>query len=178
MMPEYDLLDDVLMRMGSGAAEAHGSLCGMLCADPAFDRGVWMGEILEQAEAGEIDQARTLLEGVYEQSTRELNDSALSFFPLLPDDEVPLEERVEALGRWCQGFLYGISIGGVSDQSALPEDSDEILRDFADIARGGFDVEDGAADEDAYAEITEYVRMGVLLINEELQPVRKPPLLH
>ncbi len=35
----------------------------------------------------------------------------------------------------------------------------------------------GEAEESAYAEIVEYVRVGVLLINEEMHPLKAPPRL-
>jgi len=54
----------------------------------------------------------------------------------------------------------------------------EILRDLAEISKVEFDVEGaGEAEEGAYAEIVEYVRVGVLLINEEMHPVKAPPRL-
>ncbi len=51
------------------------------------------------------------------------------------------------------------------------------MRDFAEIAGTGFDVEIDETNETAYSEIVEYVRVGVLLINEELQPIKAPPRL-
>ena len=54
----------------------------------------------------------------------------------------------------------------------------ELLDDLAEIARVDFEV--GEPDEEeqaAFAEVVEYVRVGVLLINEELQPSKAPPQL-
>lgn len=58
----------------------------------------------------------------------------------------------------------------------LPEDTAELIRDMVEIARAGHDLgDDSDADEDSYMQVFEYVRMGVLLINEELQPSHKAP---
>ena len=32
----------------------------------------------------------------------------MEFEPLLPPDEAALAERVEALGAWLQGYIYGV----------------------------------------------------------------------
>ncbi|TNF37573.1 MAG: YecA family protein, partial [Gammaproteobacteria bacterium] len=98
-----------------------------------------------------------------------------------PTDEADLIERTEALAEWCQGFTYGLVAGGLKQQAELPVDSAEIIRDLTEIARAGLDEElQDEADEDAYMQLHEYVRMGVLLINEELQPLKQesPVTLH
>jgi len=43
--------------------------------------------------------------------------SQMDFQPLLPDDEHALDARVEALGAWCQGFLYGF--GAAAPRTAM-----------------------------------------------------------
>ena len=60
-----------------------------------------------------------------------------------------------------------MSIAGAGDLDALPADSREIVGDlskFAGIRGGGRDEEE----ENAYAELVEYIRVGVMLINQEL----------
>ena len=48
----------------------------------------------------------------------------------------------------------------------------ELIRDLVEIARAGHDVsQEDENDEESYMQLYEYVRMGVLLINEELQPI-------
>lgn len=182
MMPDYETVDSFLLQAGAGTqpAEGHGTLCGMLCANPATQPQRWIGEMLEQVDetADELSEARAMLGQIFDETSRQFADSALGFYPLLPDDETPLDVRVEALGQWCQGFLYGMAMGGFTDPSALQADGAEVLRDFADIALGGFEFDEEGADELAYAEISEYVRVGVLLVNEELQPARAAPRLH
>ena len=103
---------------------------------------------------------------------------------MLPDDDEPLEERVEALGIWCQGFVYGLAAGGIQEGADLPEDSDEIIKDILEISRAGYAIDDDAVvdinedDEEAFMEVCEYVRMGVLLVYEELQPLQSSQTVH
>jgi len=59
---------------------------------------------------------------------------------------------------------------------ALPDEAGEVLRDMGQIAQAGFEGDaDDDADEAAYAEIVEYVRVGVQLLYEELQPAAMQP---
>lgn len=170
-------------------AECHGCLCGLLCAATELQGVDWANQVL----AGKLGlpetgaplppppssaegEGRALLLQLYGQTAEQLDDPEYGFFPLLPDDNHPLDERVEALSRWCQGFLLGLGLGGVQEQSGLPGDSHEVMRDFAEISRLGRS-EGGEDDEAAYAEVLEYVRMAVLLVYEEMRPLRtaRPP---
>jgi uncharacterized protein YgfB (UPF0149 family) len=107
-----------------------------------------------------------------------LGDEDLAFEPLLPSDDEPLDERVQALALWCHGFLAalgatapGLRYGPGGDLGAL----DEILRDFGEISRAGV-TEDEAAGPDeadfALAEVHEYVRIGVQLVYDHLASYR------
>ena len=54
----------------------------------------------------------------------------------------------------------------------------EIINDLSEISRADAEGDDNGDDaENALEEIIEYVRMGVLLVNEELQPLKAPPTL-
>ena len=60
----------------------------------------------------------------------------------------------------------------------LPDEVKELLTDFVEITK--VDVEDTSEDEQdigSFIEIMEYVRVGVILIQELLQPVRGPSTL-
>ena len=55
----------------------------------------------------------------------------------------------------------------------LPANVDEMLRDLTHIGRATVDAgEQGEAEEEAYAEVVEYVRVGVQLIHDELLDLR------
>ena len=84
---------------------------------------------------------------------------------------------MHALGEWCQGFLSGLTLGGISDFDKLGTDAREVVEDLVEIARAGtsYHLEGSEEDEQAYAELMEYLRVGVLLINEELQPLKSAP---
>ncbi len=187
--PEIEELEELLYRVDAtmGAADAHGALCGMLCARGAIELSEWVDHVI-----GEQEQGNELLHDVVHklsdlhQSTLEMmNDATGDFKLLLMDDDDPLPERIEALAAWCQGFIYGLAAGGIQEGSELPEDTAELLKDMIEISRAGHDVDDAGVeesddndDEVAYMEIEEYVRMGVLLIYEELQPLQSTQTIH
>ena len=110
----------------------------------------------------------------------QINDPSCDFQLFLPDDEEDLRERVEALTAWCQGFVYGLAVGGLSDIKDLPEDTMELIKDIIEISKAESDRESDPTEEDeqAYVEIVEYIRTGTLLISEELQPLQTAQTIH
>ena len=187
--PEISDLEELLYRADAamGAAEAHGALCGMLCARGTVELSEWVDHVV-----GEQEQGSELLHDVVHkmsdllQATMEMmNDATGEFRLLLPDEDDPLPERVDALASWCQGFIYGLAAGGITEESELPEDTDELLQDLIEISRARHDVDeeeeqepDASDDEVAYMEIEEYVKVGVLNIYEDLQPIQTTQTIH
>lgn len=162
-----DLQDIVSNQPGSGsAAEAHGLLAGLLCADGGIDRGIWLESVFGPDEAPPAGHDLAVLTRLFEDTRQRLEDFDFSFDPLLPADDSPLAERAQALAEWCRGFLAGL--GYAAGESEWPGECTEILRDFVEITRLESDAS-GETDETAYAELSEYVRLGVLLIHSELQ---------
>lgn len=164
----------VQSRALTDAAEAHGTLVGSLCASPC-SLADWLAEILPDGRA-ETDAADSL-RAVFESTSDALLDGSLGFQPLLPTDDEPIGERTLALGEWCQGFLYGLGTGvAVTDASQLPGDAAEVLRDMTEITHVDVDPEDDLeSNEEAYAELVEFVRVGVQLLYDQLQAARTPP---
>lgn len=156
------------------AAEAHGTLAGSLCAAVGYRFEDWLSEILPEGEAGPL--ATEALRALYERTAGALGAQAMEFAPLLPEDEESLDARASALGQWCQGFLYGLGASPLNDATGLPGDVGEIVRDLTEITHVGVDVEESAeSNESAYAELVEFVRVGVQLVFDELEPLRAAP---
>lgn len=156
-------------RSMTDAAEAHGTLVGALCTLPAYRFEDWLQEILPEgrAEAPSTSALRSL----YFVTTETLAGKDMEFEPLLPEDEQPLAERAAALAQWCTGFLYGLGSGSIRDLRSLPGEVGEVVRDFDEITRVGVPEAD-EQNENAYAELVEFVRVGVQLVFEELETVR------
>ncbi len=191
--PDIPQLEGLLFDIDAmlGATESHGALCGMLCAQGATDASQWMLQVLGEHEESSkaLQQVGKMLLQIHQLSVEQMNDSDVEFELMLPDDDEPLGARVEALGTWCQGFVYGLAVGGVKEETELPEDSKELIKDILEISRAGYVADDEAElnasieddneeDEVAFMEVTEYVRMGTLLIYEELQPLQSSQTVH
>lgn len=184
VLPDIYELEELLLKLDSamGAAEAHGVLCAILCARGTADMSDWAGEVLGEQEQGNVvlKKSLVLLNTLYQVTMAQINDHNCHFQILLPDDEEDLRERVRALTAWCQGFVYGLALGGLSDAKKLPTDTSELVADIIEISKA--DSDSGAdpteQDELAYTEIVEYLRTGTLLISEELQPMQTAQTLH
>ncbi len=149
-----------------GLAEGQGILCGRICSGRDVDVAGWIREVIGGDAAGDLGRCEQVLEAVSEETQARLSSSEFGFQPFLPDDDHPIELRCQELARWCQGFLYGLGASGRLDLSGLGVDAREVISDlsaFTSLASGG-ESEDLERD---YYELVEYLRVGVMLINEE-----------
>jgi uncharacterized protein YgfB (UPF0149 family) len=169
-------------------SEAHGILCGQLCAGSPLTGLGWLKQYLPMlgVKREPWDALQQRFHAVRLLSEQALKSDELSFQPLLPDDEETIEDRLNALSEWCSGFMAGF--GSIQLQSqALPEDVGTLLRDLQSIS----DVDVGSANEEGeegesdYFEVVEYVRMAVInvfqefIMKERLAPsVDSPATLH
>ncbi len=166
--------EDALMAAGSlaDAAEAHGSLCGALCSMSPYRMQDWVNEILPDG-ASLSDESAAMLERVFTATAASFGEQGMEFAPMLPDDDHPLNGRANALALWCTGFLYGLGTGQLSDLEGLAGDVGEIVRDFNEISRAtGDEAEADESNEQAYAELVEFIRVAAQVVFEELLPLR------
>ena len=175
----YEHIQQILNQAHSltDAAEAHGTLSGCLCATVAYRFEDWMLGILP---GGAADPATTqLLLELFQSTSVALGEAQMQFAPLLPDDEEPIESRAAALGAWCQGFLYGLGTSSLTDATLLPGDIGEVVRDLTEITQVAADrTESLESNEGAYSELVEFVRAGVQLLFDELEPLRRESSPH
>jgi len=163
---------EALAEVGSltGAAEAHGIICGRLCAEGASADPRWLEHILGDAPRAEAaGRCDALLHALLDKTERDLEGQALALRLVLPGDNEPVTARTEALGEWCQGFLLGFALTGFQDLSALSGEAQEFVRDVQEIARVDADAasEGSEEDESAFAEVVEYLRVGLMVLYEE-----------
>ena len=177
---DHDALDAALRRCGSSwdAAQTHGLLAGRLAiagADSGFE---WLNQVLEGTDPNDAlrGECEVMLGNVFESTLRQLSERQSSFEPLLPDDDDSRAVRAAALGHWCEGFLHGLVSGTHGDalkQRLADEPLADIIRDMAQITRATVEEDsDEETDEQAYAELVEYVRVATQLAYEELAEFR------
>jgi uncharacterized protein YgfB (UPF0149 family) len=171
----YDEFEQVLRaaRALPEPAEAHGTLAGALCSSRDYGLIEWLREILPDDSPEDVALRGSVLQNVYDSMVRSLGGADASFEPLLPDDDAPLTERADALSSWCQGFLYGLGSGTTGDPGTVSTEAGEIIRDLTEITHVGVDAgEETEENEVAFAEVVEFVRVGVQLLFVELAPAR------
>jgi len=180
-IPGFDQVDQALRRAEAGydAAEAHGSLCGLLCGLGAGAESAWLADTLPESPGNPTvtEQATAILNALAVNTRGALEDVQMSFQPLLPDDAEALMQRVDALAQWCQGFNHGLFVAArtsAAEDEIRSGNTAEIVSDFAEMAQVAVGPDEADAEgEAAYTELVEYVRVSVQLVYEELAAVRQ-----
>ena len=172
ILPDYESIQSELvdLQIPISASELHGALSGCLCAGAELNPRNWLAFSLTDAELDGEVEAGSALADVFETVSAQLAGDIMDFeFDLLlPDDEKPVTERGPAMVDWCQGFLGGFGVVPTPVQP-LSEEADEALQDLAKIAASDLNYEDTDADEEALAEVCEFIRVAaVLLYNERV----------
>ena len=149
-------------QTGMGASELHGSLCGWL-AGGGGDGPDWLARVLADADAAPVAPGEPL-DLLRQASTAQLEDREFGFELLLPPAEASLYERSGALFAWCRGFVgaFGLAAGA---RPPLSAEGEEALADLVRLSAAAPEEGGDEEDEDALAEIEEYVRVAVLLLH-------------
>jgi len=187
-------------------AECHGMFCGLLSLqlDAQLSqclRYVFSGES-SSVEIDKDDEDKLKvdciknLQKVFDQTRIDLNDVNIEFNLLIADDDDALSLRISDLQFWTQGYLFGLGIAGLDiersinknlseangqDESTANKVSEisEMIRDIVQISHisveGLGDSEDSEKD---FYELSEYVRIGVLYIQEECNPLIQSTKIH
>ena len=174
-IPEYYEVSDMLVAEDSlavSAAEVHGLLCGYLAAGSRLQSQAWLQLAFELMDITEFrhDSSRQLLLDLYEGVLAQLQTADFGFQLLLPDDDLPLPGRAEALGVWCQGLLTGFGLQGGHTNETLTDELKETLADLEKIAQLELDPGEGEGSESDLMELQEYVRMAAMMLFSECNP--------
>ena len=163
---DFDAFADRLLIEGvqQSPSYIHGGICGVYAsagALPAEECLAAAGQALGLALQGELAEISLDLA---RQTLAALADEAFAFQLYLPDDEVEIEQRVQALAEWCRGFMAGFALMVSGSGSAgLDSGSSESLSDIAAIAEAAFDAEaDEEESESSFYELGEYLRFATL----------------
>lgn len=148
-------------------AELHGFMCGVLCGVIDTHSHIGFKTVLArlQEEGFHSDEAKTCLATLMLITAQQLQDADFSFQLLLPSDKQPVEEQVNALAGWSQGFLGGLGLARMPETILQNTVIKEALADITEIGKTK-DSPDLAKEESEAAcfELIEFVRMAVLLI--------------
>ncbi|MCW8831907.1 MAG: UPF0149 family protein [Colwellia sp.] len=155
------------------ASEVHGVLTGLICAGFAFeDQGyiAMLDDLLDfspQGSEGFPKAVKLLVKQMFSELWTDILDDTYTFQLMLPDDDDSLVERGHALGVWVQGFNLGFGLQQ-KDNPVNSSEVKEVLTDFSEIANLSDEMEEDEDTEQAFFEISEYVRISALLCFSEL----------
>ena len=157
------------------ASELHGVLSGLVCAGFEFEDTSYIAMLNDLFNEGDNfpNPVKSALKKMYSELWSNILDDSYGFNLLLPDDDDSMAERGNALSIWVQGFNLGFGLQQ-KDKPVLSEEVKEVLTDFGEIANLSDEMDEDEDTEQAFFEISEYVRISALLCFSELAT---PPLI-
>ena len=179
----YDLAKDAIQKLNTDdtISSAHGLLCGFYCVKQDIQLDDWLNEVIVTIDLQNLleKESHQVLAEIFNNTSEQLADPTLNFWPVIADDMCALREQANTLVEWCQGFLVGL---GLSSVETTDEEVLEMIKDISEIAQLDADLLDSEENTQDLYEIVEFVRIGVLFIQETLQPSKQdfisPTQLH
>ena len=179
----YELAKDALHKLNTDdtISSAHGLLCGFYCVKQNIELDDWLNEIIVSIDLNNLmeKEAHQILAEIFNNTSEQLADPTLNFWPVIADDDALLREQANTLVDWCQGFLVGLGLCSVETSD---EEVTEMIKDISEISQLDADLLDTDDNAEDFYEIVEFVRIGVLFIQETLQPSKQdfisPTQLH
>jgi len=173
---DYESVEEVLAEaeVESCASELQGMLCGMVTAGLKVEDAGWIDVIQEMiVESADMvsdvisPEIREVINNLANWTYAEINQQDSLAPMLLPDDNYPALDQLEAIILWCQGFLLGFGIQ-MGDSPIENDDIKEALTDLADISQLALEVEDDEESQNALLTVTEHVKVAVQVIHWEV----------
>ena len=169
---DYDQLQAALQEAGLelNASEVHGTICGSICNQMKTRVSPNLQQLLTagtEVSGQTLVPLRNELESLLQQTADSLYRNVSEFNLLLPDENESLSVRLRTLADWCRGFMIGLLNKESFSIDQLSTDSAEMARDIMAVA----ELEPAQDEEDSewdFAEVEEYVKVGVQLIFEEI----------
>jgi len=172
--PIFAQISDLFLRNGClhAPAELHGDLCGQLCAGKKPDVDTWLRQSMQFMEVSELDSDSSKVELVLllEQTEVGIKDQDLGFKLLIADEDFSLNERMQTLLEWCEGFLSALADNDAFKEGSLSEELKEALQDLDQIAQMTESLDDDEQNEHDFVSVSEYVRMTAMMLYTECNP--------
>ncbi len=175
-LPTYLTVEEVLEEVHSliTPAEVHGLLCAIIClGQHELDSEDWAAKAIgfPDKDIHLSKKQGKILQSLLDYSFNRLTAMEFDFQLLLPEDNTALDKRSMELGNWCHGFITGLELSDdietINDR--LSVDAYVAINRLAEIADIDYDlIEFDESDESAFFEVSEYVRMVVLMIFSEI----------
>ena len=173
-LPDYPELSAALQRCGlaQSPSEAQGFALGLYVADVPEPLQIWQQELYSDFDPADVlaGECRAVLDRVFADVFAADRVEPMQLLSLLLPQDIQVDStRLGAVRDWCQGFLFGFGLGGESVAGRLSEQSRGLLRDMAEMTRlDTQDADNTPENQSALIEIEEYLRVGVMLVRDDL----------
>ena len=178
MTLNFDTVNATLKQfdMEFDAAYFHGMLSGLVCAGVQDDEiDDWLPALFANRFMSEEDyrQYSDHVLGSFQSVRAELDQDGFGFQILLPDEQIPMQYRVEMMGSWCQGFRMALIDYAEIAIESLPDDCAEFVDDVANlVAIEADDDEPQDSADESFMMLEEHLRVGVQLVFEHMNPLQ------
>ena len=149
----------------------------MSLADLPAPLELWRQELYSELDPADVlaQEGRRLLDRLFADVFSQASDEPMHMALYVPEGIAVDSKRLAAVRDWCQGFLFGLGLGGSALTKRLSAPARELLSDLSEVTRMDTDdVENNEENQSALIEIEEFVRVGVLLIRDELNARQGP----
>jgi uncharacterized protein len=170
-LPDYEEFSESIdvLALHVSASLLHGMMCGYLCAG-ADDQGeAYLRALLGNKKDTPSRNAVLDMFSVFSISQQQMNSFDFEFQMLLPHEHDPLLERAHAFSEWCEGFTQALTLVGIGVNQFYEEEAQDALQhliEFAELDCDTLDVDE--EDDRALMEVSEYARMAVLRLHNDL----------
>lgn len=167
----YQTFEDILAEADCelSASEFQGIIAGMISAGLKPTDTGWLSLIVEVANNDHSlpDEALKAAQKLFAESQQAFIGQDVLAPILLPDEEYPLIDRVEAMTFWSQGYLLGFGLqhgnGGIDSVEIR-----ESLQDISDISQLEISTDDSEESQMALETLIEHIKVAVKVIYMEL----------
>lgn len=141
--------------------ELHGAACGIAASgiDPE-----WAPHRLVELLGVDAIVGEGQLNEFFAAALLALDAPAMTFEPLVADDEEPLADRLESLAAFSASFIAGFGAGVGKIDDSLDSEVTELISDLAAISQVETDLAALEEHEVDFNELLEFVRVAVVLV--------------
>lgn len=170
-LPDYEQFSEsiAVLALHVSTSLLHGMMCGYLCAGADSQGESYLRALLHNKKDKASRNAVLAMFAVFSISQQQINSLDFGFEMLLPDENESLLVRAKAFSEWCEGFTQSLMLAGIGVEQFYDEEAQDAFQhliEFAELDCDTLDVDE--EDERALMEVSEYTRMAVLRLHNDL----------
>lgn len=174
---DYEQVEEALAEdeCETCAAELQGVICGLLTAGLSPQKSGWqitLAEMLNQGQDFSL-QSKSSIDTVFAWTHQQMSQVDSLAPTLLPDDSYPVIDQLEALSKWCQGFLLGFGLQN-GEKTIESQDVVESLNDIVEISQLNLETDENEENQTALFTLIEHIKVAVQVIYLEMVVKNSP----